>query len=177
MALPEWVVLHIPHDSSLVPSDEREHILLNDADLSAELLAMTDHWTFDLFGAGVPPAQVVRAQYSRLIVDVERFDNDEQEPMAACGMGVIYERTSNGKRLREPPSAKERERLLSTYYRPHHSRLAAAVDRALVHRGMAVILDCHSFASYPLPYEADQELDRPDICIGTDPFHTSGTRR
>jgi N-formylglutamate amidohydrolase len=172
MALPEWVVLHIPHDSSLVPSQEREHILLNDAGLSAELLAMTDHWTFDLFGARVPPVQVVRAQYSRLIVDVERFENDEQEPMAACGMGVIYERTSNGKRLREPPSANERERLLSTYYRPHHTRLAAAVDCALAKHGTAVILDCHSFPSKPMPYEQHQRLDRPDICIGTDSFHT-----
>ena len=24
----------------------------------------------------------------------------------------------------------------------------------------------------PLPYETDQSLDRPDICIGTDDFHT-----
>jgi N-formylglutamate deformylase len=35
-----------------------------------------------------------------------------------------------------------------------------------------VILDCHSFPSKLLPYESDQNPDRPDICIGTDDFHT-----
>jgi N-formylglutamate amidohydrolase len=33
-------------------------------------------------------------------------------------------------------------------------------------------LDMHSFPSLPLPYELDQSRDRPDICIGTDEFHT-----
>ena len=35
-----------------------------------------------------------------------------------------------------------------------------------------MIIDCHSFASVPLPYEPDQTEHRPDFCIGADPFHT-----
>lgn len=35
----------------------------------------------------------------------------------------------------------------------------------------ALILDCHSFSDIPLPYEPNQD-DRPDICIGTDDYHT-----
>jgi N-formylglutamate amidohydrolase len=38
--------------------------------------------------------------------------------------------------------------------------------------GQCLIIDCHSFPSEPLPYEDDQDSDRPDICIGTDGFHT-----
>jgi N-formylglutamate amidohydrolase len=34
------------------------------------------------------------------------------------------------------------------------------------------VLDCHSFATIPLPSEADQDPERPDVCLGTDPFHT-----
>jgi N-formylglutamate deformylase len=30
----------------------------------------------------------------------------------------------------------------------------------------------YSFSSVALPYELDQTLDRADICIGTDSFHT-----
>lgn len=38
--------------------------------------------------------------------------------------------------------------------------------------GQALLIDAHSFPSTPLPYEVDQHSDRPDICIGTDAFHT-----
>ncbi len=34
------------------------------------------------------------------------------------------------------------------------------------------IIDGHSFYDEPLPYEFDQDADRPDICIGTDEYHT-----
>lgn len=172
MALPEWVILHIPHDSSLIPAQERSRLILNDAELRAEILSMTDHRTFAFFAGDIPAEQVVRAEYSRLVVDVERFENDEEERMAACGMGAIYERTSDGKRLRSSPSRVERKRLLSTYYRPHHQRLASEVNRVLMHHGKVLIVDCHSFPSKPLMYELDQKPHRPDICIGTDSWHT-----
>ena len=71
-----------------------------------------------------------------------------------------------------PNVSDDRERLLTTYYRPHHQRLASEVNRVLMHHGKALILDCHSFSSKPLMYELDPNPDRPDICIGTDSWHT-----
>jgi N-formylglutamate amidohydrolase len=38
-------------------------------------------------------------------------------------------------------------------------------------------LDCHSFASVALPYEFDQSEGRPEICLGTDSFHTPDALR
>jgi len=38
---------------------------------------------------------------SRLVVDVERFPDDEDEPMAGRGMGAVYTRLSSGERLRD----------------------------------------------------------------------------
>ena len=38
--------------------------------------------------------------------------------------------------------------------------------------GRCLIVDGHSFSPTPLPFESDQDPIRPDICIGTDSFHT-----
>ena len=59
-----------------------------------------------------------------------------------------------------------------TYYRPHHECLEHAVAEELAATGEALILDCHSFPSAPLPYEVDKARRRPEICIGTDAYHT-----
>lgn len=164
------VVLHVPHSSKYVPDCERPSLLLSDEELQLELLHMTDAYTDELFD--FPETAVVRYPVSRLVLDPERFENDAEEAMASVGMGVIYTRTSNGKILREPPTAEQREALLSQYYRAHHQALTEAVDEALSTSGDCLIIDSHSFPRMPLPYELDQSLARPDICIGTDDFHT-----
>ena len=46
------------------------------------------------------------------------------------------------------------------------------VDARLKQFGRALIVDCHSFPDKALPYELNQDGDRPDICLGTDAFHS-----
>jgi N-formylglutamate deformylase len=86
-----------------VPPEERQAIVLNDAELNNELLRMTDAYTDELF----PPTRVEAGRVvfplSRLICDVERFPSDEDEPMATRGMGAIYTRTSMDHILRPQP--------------------------------------------------------------------------
>ena len=44
----------------------------------------------------------------------------------------------------------------------------------LARHGRCLVVDCHSFPSSPLPCERGPGAHvRPDICIGTDAFHTS----
>jgi len=165
------VVLHIPHSSQVIPGDVREQFVVTDEALAAELLAMTDSHTAALFDQIVPGAIPVVFPVSRLVVDPERFRDDGAEPMSRVGMGVIYTRTATGRTLRRNLSPSERDGLLARFYDPHHATLTAAVEAALPGEGVCLILDCHSFPSVPLPYEADQNPSRPDICIGTDPHH------
>ena len=171
--LPPWVVLHIPHNSTLIPANVRDQFTLSDAELNDEIKKMTDHHTQDLFGQGVNSSQIVAAPVSRLVVDVERFEDDALEPMSGVGMGVLYTRTHDSKTLRRPISQEEREALLDDWYRPHHLRLSNAVENAIKCHGRCLIIDCHSFPKEALPYENSPDADRPDICIGTDEFHTS----
>ena len=164
------LILHIPHASSTIPADVRDQFLLSDADLADELVHMTDHATDELF-ASIDAPRVVH-EVSRLVVDPERFADDADEPMSRRGMGAVYTHGYRGTRIRRDLRPAERERLLSRFYEPHHARLEALVDQALSRDGRCTIVDCHSFASTPLPYEPDQDPARPAICLGTDAFHT-----
>ena len=94
--------------------------------------------------------------------------------MAARGMGAIYTRTSDGRPLRSSLDVGERQRLLDAYYFPHDGKLEQLARSALADHGRCLIIDAHSFPSAPLPCDLDQSPDRPDICIGTDAFHTPG---
>ena len=174
MTYPAWVILHVPHDSTAVPADVRAQFLLDEAGLGCELDRMTDHRTLAIFADPSSEAVVVRSPVSRLVVDVERFPDDADEPMAARGMGAVYTATSQLTPLRRRLSAGEREALMQAYYLPHHARLEAAVATAIERHGRCLVIDCHSFPSAALPYEmADSSNARPDICIGTDDFHTT----
>ena len=170
--LPEWVLFHVPHDSVEIPDECRELFVLDDDELERESIRMTDLHTFELFAGGVAPGQVVRFPVSRLLVDPERFPDDRDEPMAAKGQGAVYLAASDGRRLKRPLSAIERRYLMERWYFPHHERLLAAVHAALVRYGRALVADCHSFSSVPLPLEPSRDPCRPQVCVGTDPFHT-----
>ena len=171
------IVLHIPHASTDIPPEVRPSFLTTEAQLERELLLMTDHYTDELFL--IPPAVATSVLYpvSRLVCDPERFLDDSEEPVAPRGMGVNYTIRHDGETcLRAPPSLSEREELLDLYYRPHHRALEEAVTASLAGRGRCLVIDCHSFPGTPLGYEPDKDV-RPDICIGTDPFHTPARLR
>lgn len=133
---------------------------------------MTDHLTDQLFD--IPGVATVRFPVSRLVLDPERFESDAQEIMAAIGMGVVYTRTAARTPLRRPLAPHEREQLIERWYRPHHAGLTRAVSAAMKSHDRCLVIDAHSFPPRPLPYELDQDPHRPDICIGTDSFHTPG---
>jgi N-formylglutamate amidohydrolase len=133
---------------------------------------MTDAFTDSLFAPTSFEADRVVFPVSRLICDVERFPDDADEPMAARGMGAVYVTMSDGTPLRRNLTPSERQRIMKEFYNPHHAALTSAVDRVVSDRHPCIIVDCHSFSSHPLPHEPDQDPLRPDICIGTDPYHT-----
>ncbi len=166
------VVAHIPHGSTIIPAADRTRILLDDAGLDRELVRMTDWRTDQLFGWVTERGGTAFVhRRSRLVVDPERFADRALEPMEAIGQGAVYTRTSDGAPLRDLRPG-DREAIIETLFEPYHQALAALVAARLAESGRCLILDCHSFGTVPLPSEADQAPGRPDICIGTDAFHT-----
>lgn len=166
------LVANIPHSSTFIPKKIRKKFTLNSKDLMKELHKMTDHYTDELFSAtSVVGGVCVIYKVSRLVVDPERFIDDKKEKMSKKGMGVIYEKTSDGNSLRNKLNNVERKKLIEKFYRPYHYRLEKEVQTCLDNFKSCIIIDCHSFPSQSLPFE-DSTLKRPDICIGTSEFHT-----
>jgi N-formylglutamate deformylase len=165
-------IVHVPHSSPVIPPAIRATLNLTDKELRHELLVMTDWFTDALFATPDGMAATITFPVSRLIVDPERFAEDDQELMAAKGMGAVYTKTSEVHALRQNLSDEERNRLLTAYYYPHQQRARDAVQAALADHGRCLLVDAHSFSSNPLPHEPDQAADRCQICIGSDDYHS-----
>ena len=164
-----FTVVHIPHASVDIPEKYRRSILLSDAALQREQRRMTDAFCDVLYDAPEFNVRVI-APVSRFVCDVERFRDDALEPCAKKGQGLMYTRTTHGRRLREN-DPELRGEILRAYYDPHHAALAASVDSALARYGRCLIIDGHSFNSKMI-VKPDNLISMPDFDVGTDAFHT-----
>ena len=164
------IILHIPHSSEYIPSEYLPFFQLTKNELKNEILKMTDHFTDELFSLENTKIKKLQFPVSRLLVDPERFENDEKEPMNKVGMGCIYTHTHDLKPLKKTDDI--REKLVKKYYKPHHKKFNNLVSEILKKESKVLIIDCHSFPRNPLPYELIQKKERAEICIGTDKFHT-----
>lgn len=153
-----FVLLYIPHSSLLLPKEKLGTVLVPYERLEQEALEMADIYCDDLFS--LPFVRTITARYSRLVCDVERYREDDREPMAAKGQGLFYTHLADGTAFRTMALRGLIEREV---YDEHHATLTAAVDEILAANDRCLIIDCHSFS---LPGA------QPDICIGADDFHT-----
>ena len=163
------VILHIPHSSMYIPDDLYDSFCLGYDELEKEKLKMVDKYTDELFDSDLHKRIVFPV--CRLVVDPERFADDSMESMAEKGLGAVYTKTEEGNPLRADLTEDDKQELIRCFYTPHHDKLLELTDKALAVYGKCLIIDCHSFPSSPLSFE-DNQRERPDICIGTDDFHT-----
>lgn len=172
------VLLHVPHSSANIPLAVREHLLLNDEALEHEIHLMRDSHTDVVASAAARRARlrptVFVNQLARQVVDPERFP-DDREVMARIGHGAVYHKTSQLEPLRTEDPLRDRE-LLDRYFHPYANALSQTTDDIRNRLGKACIVDVHSFPKQKLPYEIN-DGPRPQICIGTDNFHTPGWLR
>ncbi len=161
------IILHIPHSSTNIPLNDGYVVDLTT--LEKEILKLTDWYTDDLFYS--IDDEMVKAEFSRIFCDPERFTDDSQEIMAQYGMGVLYEKNDDGVTIRKVTS-ELKEKVLAEYYWKHHEKLSKAVNNQLDNFGKALIIDCHSYPSIPLKRDLDKNPKRPDFNIGTDSYHT-----
>jgi len=167
--------MHIPHSAIKIP---REVLSYFDENLLEQELKLSTDWnTDDIFR--IEELKTIRFDYSRLFVDVERFN--ENEPMDKYGRGISYTKTSDGKELHKLYGDHVISKI-KRLYTTHHETLMMLTESICQRENnthFCVIFDCHSFNDEPLLFEIDnlrtqgiKIQPQPDICIGTDNFHT-----
>ena len=140
------LVLSIPHSGLKVPESIS-------ADLTAQARTLPDtDWRVDeLYDfAGELGATVLKAHYSRYVVDLNRPPDGEplypeQVVTALCPMELF-----NGADVYLPgsePGEAEIDRRRAQYWAPYHDRLRAELDHAREEFGKAILYDCHSIAA------------------------------
>lgn len=161
------ILLNIPHSSMYIPIEYRNNILLTDEELHEEINIITDKYCDEIFTC--KNTDRVVSGISRLVCDVERFEDESVEEMESVGMGVVYTKTYTCEKLRNKNNI-EREHIINEYYKPYHRELTTKVSNGLDKSHKCLIVDCHSFNKIMLK---DRNRSIPDICIGTDMYHTS----
>ena len=168
------VILYVPHSSRIIPGEVRANIVIDDAEIESELNEMTDTKTDQL--AFIAQRQstlkpwIFMNTLSRLVIDPERFP-DEREVMNSVGMGAVYTRTSRGNLLRQEPFTGTNI-LIDTYFTPYSDAFTELVTSRLDALGRVTIIDVHSYRTLQHPNSINHDQERPEICIGTDSFHT-----
>ncbi len=157
--------IHVPHASTLIPEEIRHQFLLDNDELQKEAIESADLYTDLLAKEAWSKANIICAEVSRLVVDVERYPDDKDELMAQYGRGMIYMSTHLGSPLRRNLSENEKAGLRRDWYDPHWSRL-----REFSQGG--VLIDLHSYPKNPWKVEPNQDSYRPEIDLGTDSLLT-----
>lgn len=159
------IVLHIPHASLCLPSDFWRDITVDKEIIERELCFIADYKVDELV-KNIDSHKII-AKYSRLYCDVERFRDDEAEPMAKLGMGAIYTHLSDGTQYRKIGSSR-REEILGKSYDLHHKQLNTLSREIVDQHGSCVIIDVHSYSDELVRRLFGWAENLPDICLGYD---------
>lgn len=159
------ILFHIPHSSIFIPNFKGFNLT---EQFNKDLQLLTDWATDDIFN--VKGISKLIVPFSRLFCDVERLP-DAYEPMFNKGQGFFYTNSVNGDLLRTDVENIKSE-IYTNYYLNHHNRLNEITATKLNLYDKVIIIDCHSFNNLPLDIDLNKNILRPDICLGTDDYHT-----
>ncbi|KJS39170.1 MAG: N-formylglutamate amidohydrolase [Hyphomonas sp. BRH_c22] len=153
------VILGQPHSGTFVPDD----IFARLNSLGQELRD-TDWHVPQLYDGLLPSASIVRANFSRYVIDANR---DPEGTSLYPGLNVtelVPTSTFDGELIwHANPAKSDIAQRIGSFHRVYHAALEAEIARVKAKHGFAVLYDCHSIRS-EIPYLFDNQL--PDLNIG-----------
>ena len=153
------LIIHVPHSSISIPEEYRDQFTLTNDQLLKEACISADLHTDIIAKTAWPGATIIAAEFSRLLVDVERYADDDLEAMASVGRGMIYTHTHDGIDMRRPLKNNERKVLHENFYIPHWKKMEFFAKNSC-------LIDLHSYPVEPWPVELSKESYRPEIDLG-----------
>ena len=159
------LLLHIPHASLRLPWDFWRDVTVDQNIIEKNLHFMADYKVDEL--AGDIDCHKVIARYSRLYCDVERFQNDADEPMARLGMGAVYTHLPGGAQYRQV-TPERREEIIRQAYKPHHVQLNKLSQKIVAQYVSCMMIDLHSYSNDLVRKLFGYTENLPDICLGYD---------
>lgn len=157
------LLVSMPHIGTGIPEDLRGGYV-------ARALAVEDtDWHLDRIYNCLPAlgASVLRARYSRYVIDLNRPPDDAPMYPGAANTELCPTRFFTGDALYLPghePSIEERMRRRMKYWEPYHQALQQELDRIRAEHGYVLLWDAHSIRS-EIPWLFEGTL--PDLNIGT----------
>lgn len=170
------LLIHIPHASLCLPPDFWRDVMVDRKIIENNLHFMADYKVDEL--ARDIDCHKVIAKYSRLYCDVERFQNDADEPMARLGMGAVYTHLPGGVQYRQVTPERRKE-IIRQAYEPHHVQLNKLSQKIVNQYGSCMMIDLHSYSDDLVRKLFGYTENLPDICLGYDDewFSESDTLR
>ena len=154
------LVLAQPHSGTWLPDE----IGANLNEDGAPLLD-TDWRIAELYEGLAPNATVVRANFSRYVIDANRPPDGASLYPGQNTTGLVPLTTFDDKPIwREEPDEAEIARRLDAFHAPYHAALTGEIERVRDLHGFAVLYDCHSIRS-TVPHLFEGKL--PDLNVGT----------
>lgn len=149
MSLP--ILLSVPHAGLRVPPEVAETCVLT----PQQIVEDGDVGAAEIYALAAEVACFVTTDIARAIVDLNRAEDDRRKD------GVVKTHTCwDVPVYRSVPTEEVVQRLLVTYYRPYHERLAR-----LASPDLRIALDCHTMAALGPPVGPDPGVQRPWVCL------------
>jgi N-formylglutamate deformylase len=152
----------MPHVGTEIPGEIAAR--LND---TGNAIADTDWWIDRLYGGLLENVTVVKATFSRYVIDANRDPSGVSLYPGQNTTGVCPTTTFDGTpiyRDGQEPDADEIAERAKNFHGLYHAALAGQIARVKAKHGVAVLYDCHSIRSH-IPYLFEGQL--PVFNIGT----------
>ena len=157
------VLLHIPHSRlKLTKEFKNTKKFIDENEIKNFNMTITDLFTNELFS--FHKFNHIKAKYSRICCDMEKFADDKIESMSKYGMGVVYTKTNQNKSFINCDDI-YKELVLKKYYYPYHDKLNKSTQKYLEKNKPVILVDCHSFSEEIIMNGNTHDL--PEICIGS----------